>query len=302
MASGIKIYFLGTSAQIPTAKRNHSAILLNYKGENILFDCGEGTQRQFRIAGLNPCRITRILISHWHADHILGIPGLLSTLALSGYNKTLYIYGPKGTKEFMRELIKIFNFQEKYKIIVEETNGGKFYENAEFILESERMHHGIPANAYNFIIKDKLRLNKKKIENSKLPFGPLLQKLKDGKDVVHEGKKYKSKDFVYEEKGKKVSIIMDTLINERIVPFAKNSKLIICESSFSSENSKEAKEHLHLTAKQCGEIAKKSKSEKLILTHISQRYETNLKRLLNDAKKEFRNVQIVKDFDELIIK
>ncbi len=301
MPSKIKLYFLGTSAQIPTAKRNHSAILLTYEGENILMDCGEGIQRQFRIAKLNPCKITRILISHWHSDHILGIPGLLSTLALSGYNKKLYIYGPKGTREFMRDLLKIFNFQKKYEIIVEETNGGKFYETDSFYLESERMHHGIPTNAYSFVIKDKFRLNKKKIEKSKLPFGPLLKKLKEGKDIVYEGKKYRAKDFVYEEKGKKISIVLDTLINERIIPFAKNSDLLICDSSFSSELGEQAKEHLHLTAKQCGEIAKKSKSKKLILTHISQRYENNLKELLNDAKKEFKDVHIAGDFDELIV-
>ncbi len=87
----IKITFLGTSDQIPSAKRNHTAILLTYKGENILVDCGEGTQRQFRKARLNPCKITRLLITHWHGDHVLGIPGLLKTLALSGYNKTLSI-------------------------------------------------------------------------------------------------------------------------------------------------------------------------------------------------------------------
>jgi ribonuclease Z len=301
MASKIKINFLGTSAQIPTAKRNHSAILINYEGENILVDCGEGTQRQFRIAKLNPCKVTRILISHWHSDHVLGIPGFLSTLALSGYNKTLYIYGPKGTKEFMKDLLKVFNFQKKYEIIIEETNGGKFYETNDFYLESERMHHGIPTNAYSFVIKDKLRLDKKKIEKSKLPFGPLLKKLKEGRDIIYEGKKYKAKDFIYGEKGKKISIVLDTLINEKIVPFVKNSNILICESSFSSENNEEAKEHLHLTAKQCGEIAKKSKAEKLILTHISQRYENNLKGLLNDAKNVFKNVTIAEDFNELEI-
>jgi ribonuclease Z len=301
MASKIKINFLGTSAQIPTAKRNHSAILLNYNDENILFDCGEGTQRQFRKAKLNPCKVTRILISHWHSDHILGIPGLLSTLALSGYNKKLHIYGPKGTKEFMRDLLKIFNFQKKYEIIVEETNGGKFYETNDFYLESERMHHGIPTNAYSFVIKDKLRLDKKKLQKAKLPFGPLLKKLKEGEDITHLGKKYRAKDFLYGEKGKKVSVVLDTLINDRIVPFVKNSDVLLCESSFSSENSEDAKEHLHLTAKQCGEIAKKSKSNKLILTHISQRYENNLKGLLKDAKDVFKNVVIAEDFSEFVL-
>ena len=111
MPEKIKITFLGTSDAIPSAARNHPSFLLTYQGENILVDCGEGTQRQFRKAGLNPCKITRILITHWHADHVLGIPGLLKTLALSGYNKTLYVYGPSGTRELMNSLLKLFGFR-----------------------------------------------------------------------------------------------------------------------------------------------------------------------------------------------
>ena len=97
----MKLTFLGTADAFPTAKRNHSAILFSYNGENILVDCGEGTQRQFRKAGMSPTKTTRLLISHWHGDHVLGIPGLLQTLAFQGYKKTLYIYGPKATKKFM---------------------------------------------------------------------------------------------------------------------------------------------------------------------------------------------------------
>ena len=85
----IKITFLGTSFAIPTSKRNHTSVWLNYKGENILVDCGEGTQRQIRKANLNPCKITKILLTHWHGDHFLGIFGLLQTLSLSGYGKVL---------------------------------------------------------------------------------------------------------------------------------------------------------------------------------------------------------------------
>jgi ribonuclease Z len=298
MSSRIKIKFLGTSAQIPTSKRNHSAILLSYEGENILIDCGEGTQRQFRIAKLNPCKVTRILITHIHGDHVFGLPGLLSTLNFSGYNKELKIYGPKGIRKFLEEFLGVSEVKRNFKIIIEETNGGKFFETSEFYLESEKMQHGIPTNAYSFVLKDKLKLDKKKIEKSKLPFGPLIGQLKEGKDILYEGKKYKSKDFIYKEKGKKISVVLDTLINEKIVPFVKNSDILICDSSFSSENNEDAKEHLHLTAKQCGEIAKKSKSYRLILTHISQRYENKINKLLEDSKSVFKNVVIAEDFDE----
>ena len=120
MTEKMKIFFLGTSDSIPSAERNHPAFLLTYPGENILIDCGEGTQRQFRKANLNPGKLTRILITHWHADHILGIPGLLKTLALSGYNKTIHIYGPRGTKFLMKSLLKLFAFKENFPIEIYE--------------------------------------------------------------------------------------------------------------------------------------------------------------------------------------
>lgn len=296
MASKIKLTFLGTSAQIPTAKRNHTGILLNYNSENILIDCGEGIQRQFRKARLNPCKVTRILLTHWHGDHVFGLPGILSTLSFSNYSGEIYIYGPKGTNEFVRDLLKLFNFQKNFKIIAKDVSG-KFFEGSDFYLEAGRMKHGIPTNAYNFVIKDKLRIDKKKLMKSKIPAGKHLSDLSKGKDIVYHGKKYRAKDFTYLEKGKKISFVLDTLNNEKIVPFVKGADVFVSESSFSSENAKEAKEHLHLTSEQAGQIAKKAKVGKLILTHISQRYEKDLSVLLKDAKKNFKNVQIVNDLD-----
>jgi len=299
MASKIKVTFLGTSAQIPTARRNHSAILLTYDGENILVDCGEGTQRQFRKAKLNPCKVTRVLVTHRHGDHVFGLPGLISTLDLSGYNKTLYIYGPKGIKKFLENFLGLGYVKRDFKIIIEEVYG-KFFETNDFYLEAEKMEHGIPINAYVFVKKGQTKIDKEKLKKSKLPSGSLLKNLKEGKDIVYEGKKYLAKNFTYSEGDKKISFILDTLDNEEIVPFVKNSDLLICEASFmeNSENGKRlAKEHLHLTAKQAGETAKKSKSKKLILTHISQRHEKNLKEFLEETKRVFKDSSVAEDFD-----
>src|SRR3989338_273469 len=107
----IKISFLGTSDSIPTKLRNHSAILLTYKNENILVDCGEGTQRQFKIANISPMKLTRLLITHKHGDHTFGIPGLFQTLNMLNYNKTLKIYGPKGTKNYLSKIKEIANIE-----------------------------------------------------------------------------------------------------------------------------------------------------------------------------------------------
>jgi ribonuclease Z len=300
MTQKTKITFLGTSGAIPSAKRNSTSILLNYNEENILIDCGEGTQRQIRKAHLNPCKVNRILITHWHGDHVLGISGLLQTLALSGYNKIMHIYGPIGTKKYIQEMMKTFMFAgEKYEIKVEEVSGN-FFETNDFYLKAEKMQHGIPTNAYSFVIKDKIRINKKKLAKTKIS-GPILKDLKKGKDIIYKNKKYKAKDLIYLEKGKKISFVLDTRMNKMIIPFIKNADLFICESTFSKELKEKAKEYLHMTSEDAANVAKKAKVGKLILTHISARYEKNMKLILDEAKKIFKNSYLAKDLDVLEI-
>ena len=290
----IPITFLGTSQAIPTAKRNHTSILLSYNSENILIDCGEGTQRQFRKAKINPCKLTKLLITHWHGDHILGIPGLLQTLALNNYNRTLEIYGPKGTKKFMNLMQQLFVKVGKIKIIVKEISKGKFLENKEFYIESFPMTHGTPCNAYSFIEKDKIRINKTKLKKLKIK-GKIIADLARGKNIKLKGKTIKSRDITYSEPGRKITFILDTSINPNCDKMAKNSDLLITESTYTKTEEKLAKAYHHLTASQAATIAKKSKSKKLILTHLSQRYDNKEKIILQEAKKIFKNTTIAED-------
>jgi len=294
----IKLTFLGTGSAIPTARRNHPAMLLQYKDENILVDCGEGTQRQFRYAKLNPCKITRILITHWHADHVLGLPGLLQTLMLNGYNKTLKIYGPEGTKRMMQLYLGLFvRKADQFNIEINDVSG-KVVDEKEFLIESEKMKHETPTNAYSFIIKEKIRLDKDKLKKLKLPDkSPLIGELAKGKTITFNNKKISGKDLVYKENQRKITFIMDTLINPNCEKIASNSDLLICESTYSKDEKEIATDHFHLTSEQAAEIAKKSKSKSLILTHLSQRYETKQqqKQILDEAKKIFKNVQLADD-------
>jgi ribonuclease Z len=298
MASKIKITFLGTSGAIPTSQRNHTSILLTCNEENILIDCGEGTQRQFRKARLNPCKLTRLLITHWHGDHVLGIPGLLQTLAFSGYNKTLFIYGPQGTKKFMKNLLNTFLFKGNLSFEVKEVNG-KFFETNDFSLEAESVPHGVPCNAYTFIRKGKRRIDKKKLKKSKLPQGPMLKKLNEGKDVVYQGKKYSVNNLTFKEGDKKISFVFDTSFEKKLISLVKNSDLLICESTFDSSMEDLAKEYFHLTSIQAARIAKESKSRKLILTHLSQRNGPDYSKILKEAKSVFRNSFIANDLDKV---
>lgn len=286
--------FLGTGNAVPTPKRNHTAMLLNYKNENILIDCGEGTQRQFKFAKLSPSKITKLLITHTHGDHVLGIPGLFQTLHMNDYQKTLEIYGPRGTERFIDALQQIFKL--KIKTSVKEIFS-KFFENEDFYLEAASMKHDTPCLAYSFAIKEKHRLDKKKLEKLKLPNSPLLKKLQEGKDITFEGKTIKASQVSYLEKGRKITFILDTAINPTAIELAKDADILITEASFSNEEAQMAKERMHLTAQDAATIAKKAKVGKLILTHISQRYEHNSKIILEEAKKVFKNTTLAKDFD-----
>jgi len=300
MTEKIKFTFLGTGSMIPNETRGHPAFLLAYKEENILIDCGEGTQVQFRKAKLNPCKITRILITHWHGDHTFGLPGLLRTLETSGYNKKMIIYGPKGLKKHMDEMFVAFGSIDKFPIQVLEVSG-KFFENQDFYLEANKMIHVQPCNAYTFFLKSRLRMDKRKMKKLKISPGKHIQDLKLGKDIVFFGKKFRSKDLVFEEEPKKISIILDTVMNDNTVSLAKDSDLLICESTFGKDQSHLAKEYQHLTSTQAGEIAKKAKVRKLVLTHLSDRYSKNPKILLNEAKKVFKNTILANDLDVISV-
>ena len=294
MSEKINITFLGTGSSVPTLRRNHPAVLLSYKAEAMLFDCGEGTQKQFRKAGISPMSVKRIFITHWHGDHILGLPGLLQTLVLNGYDKEMEVYGPKGTKQFMQKILEMFVHVGDIKVKVYEVSNGLVFETEDFIIFAEEMMHNARCLAYSFIEKDKTRIDKKKLRKFKLPSSPELQKLKQGKDIVVNGKKIKAKDMTYLEKGRKVSIVLDTQINDNIEKIAKDSDLLICEATYLDEDEL-AREYRHMTAKQASLIAKKSKVKKLVLMHLSQKYERKEKEFLQEARKTFKNTELAED-------
>ncbi len=292
----IKITFLGTGNAIPTRLRNHTGILLSFLNENILIDCGEGIQRQFKIASISPTKLTRILITHWHGDHILGLPGLFQSLAMSEYKKNLVLYGPRGTKEYISRILELIN-GIKINLEVYEISSGIFLENKIFALETQHMRHGPPALAYSIMLKDRIHLDKKKLKKYKLPNTPLMGQLAEGKDIVLKSKTIKASSVSYLEKGKKVSVILDTAMNENAIKLAEKADLLITEATFSEKEAEHAKEYLHLTSAQAASIAKKAGVKKLILTHISERYEHSLHIIEKEAKKVFKNTSIAKDFD-----
>lgn len=194
----MKIVFLGTTSMIPTKKRNHSAILFLHRSENILIDCGEGTQRQLRMYGFPPPRITRILLTHWHGDHFFGLPGMIDNLARHNFNKTLYIYGPRGTAKFFAKMLESFALRNKIDIkFTEIKKNGKVFENEDILVESYFVMHTIACVGYKFIEKDRRKVNMARVKTYGLKEGPIIKELQEGKNILYAGKKIKAKDVIY---------------------------------------------------------------------------------------------------------
>ncbi len=285
---------------VPTKDRNHTGVLISHKNERILVDCGEGIQRQLKIVGEKLSKISMILVSHLHGDHILGIPGLIQSMSAGGYEKTLRIYGPPGTKRFMKKLFEVFAFDNKMKIEVSEIKKGKFFENSDFVLEARQLKHNIETLGYSLIEKDKRKINLKFTRKLKIPQGPLLGKLQDGKSIKWKGKKVDVNKATFKIKGKKVTIISDTVPCNGADLLAKLSDLLVCEATYTSDLEEKGKRYGHMTAKQAAKLAKKGKAVKLILTHFSARYK-DVNELRNDAKAHFKNVLCAKDFMEITL-
>lgn len=285
---------------IPTKQRNQSAILIRYGSEGILFDCGEGTQRQIKHAGIPITKITKVLITHWHGDHTLGLPGLIQSMSSSNYNKTLRIYGPRGTDERINYLFKAFVFDRRVKLEIKELQEGIFFENDEFALEAVKLRHGIPTYGYAFIEKDRRRIDLKKVEKLGIPKGLLLGKLQDGMPIILKDKKITPEQATYIVKGKKITYITDTILCDACYKLAQDSDILICEATYANSLEQKSEEYGHMTARQSAMISNKSNVKKLILTHFSARYK-NTDVLESEARAIFDNVISAHDFMEIKI-
>ena len=147
----IKIVFLGTTSGVPTKKRSLPSIFMMYKKERMLFDCGEGTQRQLMIKNLKFMKINRIFITHWHADHFAGLMGLVQTMSLENRTEPLYIYGPERSKVFVEQLLTVGYFERGFKIKVKELNECDIVDCGDYYIKPFAVEHRIPALGYVFI-------------------------------------------------------------------------------------------------------------------------------------------------------
>jgi ribonuclease Z len=292
--------FLGTSAMVPTKERNHSSVFVEHNGLGILLDCGEGTQRQLRIAGISPAKIHIICLTHWHGDHALGIPGLLQTMSASNVIHEVTIIGPEGTEKNINALLSVYPGMIHYpmKIIEAEEQAIKFNE---FNIVTRRMEHSVPTLGFAIKEHDTRRMKKDKLKKEGITDGPWLGLLQRGKVAEFNGKVLDPKEYTTVTKGRKLTYIMDSAYCENAHELAKESDILICEATFSDEHDEKSTDYGHMTGRQAGILAMKSDSKKLILTHFSQRYK-NINPLLEQAQEAFPETIAANDFQKIVIK
>jgi len=297
----LRIIFLGTGGSWPTMKRNVSSLAIKRGSEILLFDCGEGTQRQFQQSNLSFMQISKIFITHFHGDHFLGLPGLIQTMQLNDRDTPLHIYGPKGMEELTDHLLTLGYFRPSYEIISHDITNGDEVEFEEYSIRVLKVKHNVPA--FSYCLEEQQRpgkFNKPKALELGIPEGPLFSKLQCGQTITLANGKDITPDMILgpSRKGRKIVISGDTMPCEEMIAFSKNADVLVHEATFDSELEDIAKEYGHTTAAQAAEIAKKADVEKLFLVHVSPRY-LDYRVLENDARKIFVQSFVPKDFQEI---
>jgi ribonuclease Z len=319
----MELIILGSSAAIPVRERNLSSTALKYKNELLLFDCGEDLQRNLIEAGLKLNKPLKILISHFHGDHIIGLPGLLFRFGLISRTAPLTIFGPRNLFLYLFVHRKVLGLKANYplriveidndnnKLIIFETldsdipseekllEDNVIFESDKYTLKYTEVDHSVLTFAYSFV--EKPRYGKFKPERANelgIPESRLWKKLQEGEIIEFEGRKIDPlKEGIVgpKRRGRKVTYSGDTVPCENLIELGKNSDLLIHESTFSKELSDIALEKKHSTSVDAAIDAKKMSAKQLILTHISSRYQEDAVKLLEEAKEIFPNTLLAID-------
>ena len=299
----MKIVFLGTSAAIPTEKRCLSSIAVKRGGELLIFDAGEGMQKNFLQAKLGINKKMKIFISHLHIDHCLGLIGFFQTMSLLGRTKKIDIYGEPRLGEFIHENFRIINIGLAFEIVIHIIDKeGVIASEDDYQISCCKANHSIPA--YSFCITEDPRPGVFSVENASklsIPKGDLYRRLQRGEDVLVDGKLIKSNEVVGpNRKGRKIGVSGDTRPSPELIDFFNSCDILIFESTYSHDYQTKAIETFHSTSTEAALLAKESHCNKLILTHFSSRYDDpNL--LLDEARAIHRNVDLAEDMKTFYI-
>ncbi len=288
------ITILGCSSQQPTRQRNHGAYIIRWNDEGLLFDPGEGTQRQFIFANVAPTVISRVFISHFHGDHCLGLGSILMRLNLDKVTHPIHCYYPASGKKYFDRLRYGTIYHEIIKVIEHPVAApGLVEDDGKFRIEAAFLEHGVDNIAWRITEPDTHKFEKEKLDKLGVT-GPLVKKLQAEGEVFVDGKKVTLDEVSWIRKGDAIAVVIDTRYCQSAIDIAKNARVLICESTYLDEHRDLAHNHLHLTAKEAATIAKQADVKQLILTHFSARY-LNLQDFENEARPIFSNTFIAED-------
>ncbi|MCW3996408.1 MAG: ribonuclease Z [Candidatus Bathyarchaeota archaeon] len=297
----IRVVFLGTSGSVPTLKRSLPSVVVQCPRDQWMFDCGENVQRQMMAAKVSFHRKMKVFITHLHGDHVLGLPGLLQTMALMDRKEPVQIYAPKGLRDFLVCTKETLNFGLTFPVeIFEVLSEGLVCDEEEYQVFAKKSNHAIASYAYAFVEKPRPgKFHPKKAVALGVPVGELWSRLQRGEEVQSEGKLIKSRDVMGPPRpGRKIVYTGDTKPFDSFGKFAEAADLVIHDCTFDDSLIEKADTDGHSTPSQAAAQAKAAHAKQLILFHISARY-ADASLLLEQAKKVFANTILAEDFLEV---
>ncbi len=290
----MRVIFLGTSGATPTRERGLPALAVEHEGDVLLFDCGEGTQRQMLQYSVNISKVKAIFVTHVHGDHVIGIAGLVRTLGLARRTKPLPIYVPEGQEGAIRDLIGLrYCEMIKYPIEIMPIKGGTVFKGDDYTVGAFRVSHTLKCYGFVFAENDKVHFIKQKAEALGLK-GKMYSELAKKGYATIGGKKVTLSSVTTKERGRRIVYATDTVPSKATQKAAEGADLLIHEATYSERYRELAEERGHATALQVAKMAKAAKVNILALTHISARYR-DPKELLEEARSVFKNARVAQD-------
>ena len=263
---------LGCSSQQPTRHRNHGAYLFRWNAEGLLFDPGEGTQRQFIYANVAPPVVTRIFVSHFHGDHCLGLGSMLMRLNLDNVTHPIHCYYPASGKKYFDRLRYGTIYHERLEVIEHPVSeAGVVHDDGKFKIEATFLEHGVDNIGWRVTEPDERKFEREKLEAAGIR-GPMVKQLIDNGQITVGDKTFTMDDVSWIRQGDSIAVVIDTRLCSNAIEIAKGARLLLCESTYLESEREMAHRHFHLTAKQAASIAKEAEVRELILTHYSARY------------------------------
>ncbi len=285
----LEAFVLGCGGMMPLPYRHLTSVLLRRDGDLFLFDGGEGTQVSLRRLNLKWKKIDAIFVSHTHADHVTGLPGILMLSAQVDRTEPLYIYGPPKIKEYIESSRKVLDMYINYPIVVNEiTAPCVVHSGKDFYIRAFPLDHTKTCVGYTLEELDRPgEFNPDKARELKVPVGPLWSQLQNGFEVqASDGTTVKPEQVLGEKRhGRKFSFVTDTLFKRSIIDEVRGSDLLICEGMFEEALLDQAKEKKHMTAKQAATIAKEADVKRMCLIHYSPRYTDKELHILEEEAK-----------------